>query len=68
MTENNALPADWFGKNVHLTTVGIQQDRHATAKLVAVGSDGIRVEQRVEGRDIVQFIPWHAVREVWRAK
>ena len=63
MTENSALPSDWIGKRVELTIVGAQQDTRSTTRLVAVDSDGIRVEER----DVMRFIPWHAVRQVRRA-
>ena len=60
MTENSAVPPDWVGKRVELTIAGSPSDTRAITRLVAVGSDGLRVEEQGTQR----FVPWHAIRQL----
>jgi hypothetical protein len=64
--ESSALPREWIGTNIELTIAGAHADTRGTSRLVAIGSDGIRVEdQEVE---VQRFVPWTALRQVRRGK
>jgi hypothetical protein len=62
--ESSALPREWIGTNVELTIAGAHADTRGTSRLVAIGSDGIRVEEQ----EVQRFVPWTALRQVRRGK